>query len=91
MKYKNSAVIIRTRKGNTEGFHFIATNRFVKLNPKKFVYKEAPVDEFEIYETVGGKVIIKTIRKLIHSNVLIQDEIKISNVNNIEILTDYEM
>jgi|GEM_PF-3564812 len=91
MKCKNSVAIIRTKKDNTEGCHFISTYRFKKLNPTRFAYKEAPVDEFEIYETVGGKVVVKTISKLNHSNVTIENEITISNVANIEILTEYEV
>ncbi len=91
MDYKNSVAIIRTRKDSTVGCHFISTYNYIKLNPKKFVYDTKPCKEFSIYENVGGDVIIETIDYLKHSNVKMKNKIIISNVTDIEILTEYEM
>ena len=90
MDYKNSIAIIRTRKDSTVGCHFISTYNYIKLNPRKFAYNTKPCKEFSIYENVGGNVIIETIDKLKHSNVEIKNQIIISNVANIEVLTEYE-
>jgi len=91
MDYKNSVAIIKTKNGSTVGCHFISTYNYIKLNPKKFVYSTKPCKEFSIYENVGGKVIIETTDYLKHSNVEIKNEIIISNVIDIKILTEFNV
>lgn len=91
MTYKNSAAIIRTKSGNTVGCHMIFTHNYKKLNPEKFDYKGYYCKEFEVLETVGGKVVIKAFDKLNFSETEIKIEINFSNVTEIEILTEHDL
>lgn len=91
MTYKNSAAIIRTRNGNTVGCHMAFTHNFRKLNPNKFDYKGYQCKEFEILETVGGKVVVTTFDNLKHAEVKIINEIRFSNVIEIEIITEHDL
>ena len=91
MKYKNSIAIIRTKKDSTVGCHAVFTANYKALNQNKFDYNGYLCEQFEILETVGGKVVIKTIFRLPHSCVELKNEIQISNVTEIEILTEHDL
>lgn len=91
MEYRNSVAIIRTKKDSAVGCHIVFTSAYKTLNPNKFDYKGYLCERFEILETVGGKVVIKTIFRLPHSCVKLKNEIQISNVTEIEILTEHDL
>ena len=92
MKYKNSVAIVRTRKGNTVGCKMIATYRYAKLNKNQFVYDKGYMcKDFEIIETVGGQVIVKTTDKFEFSKANITNRIVFDNVTDIEILTHHDV
>ena len=91
MKFKNSVAIVRTRKGNVVGCHMISTYGYEKENPNQFVYDEYRCKQFELVETVGGCVIVKTEETLEHSKAKITNEIIFENVTEVEILTTHKL
>lgn len=91
MKFKNSVAIVRTRKDNVIGSHMISTYSYQKENPNQFVYGEYRCERFELAETVGGCVIVKTEETLRHSKVKITNEIIFENVTEVEILTTHKL
>lgn len=91
MKFKNSVAIVRTRKDNVIGSHMISTYNYQKENPNQFVYGEYRCERFELVETVGGRVIVKTEETLRHSKVKITNEIIFENVTEVEILTTHKL
>ena len=91
MKFKNSVAIVRTRKDNVVGSHMISTYDYQKENPNQFVYGEYRCEQFELVETVGGRVIVKTEETLRHSKVKITNEIIFENVTEVEILTTHKL
>lgn len=91
VKYKNSVAIVRMRKNMIVGCFMIANYKYMKYNPTQFVYDNAyKCKEFDICETVDGRVIIKTKDKLENSKANITNTIVCDNVTEIEILTHYE-
>lgn len=91
MKFKNSVAIIRTRKDNVVGSHMISTYNYQKENPNQFVYGEYRCERFELAETVGGRVIVKTEETFEHSKAKVTNEIIFENVTEIEILTTHKL
>ena len=91
MKFKNSVAIVRTRKGNVVGCHMISTYGYEKENQNQFVYDEYRCKRFELLETVGGCVIVKTEETFEHSNAKITNEIIFENVTEVEILTTHKL
>lgn len=72
------------------GCHLIATHHYTNDNPHKFDYKGYRCACFEIFENVGGQVIVLTTDKLEYSGVEIKNEIIFSNVTAIEVLSSHE-
>lgn len=91
MKFKNSVAIVRTRKGNVVGCHMISTYGYEKENQNKFAYDEYRCKQFELVETVGGCVIVKTEETFEHSKAKITNEIIFENVTEVEILTTHKL
>ena len=91
MKFKNSVAIVRTRKDNVVGCHMISTYGYEKENPNQFVCDEYRCNRFDLVETVGGCVIVKTEETLEHSKAKITNEIIFENVTEIEILTTHRL
>lgn len=91
MIYKNSIAIIRTKKGNAIGCYSIFTGKYCKLQPHKFDYSGYKCDEFEILETVGGKIVVNTIKKTEISGIEIKNQLVFSNVESIKMLTEHEI
>ena len=91
MEFKNSVAIVRTRKDNVVGCHMISTYGYEKENPNQFVYDEYRCKRFELVETVGGCVIVKTEETLEHSKAKITNEIIFENVTEVEILTTHKL
>ena len=91
MKFKNSVAIVRTRKDNVVGAHMISTYGYEKENKNKFAYDGYRCKQFELMETVGGCVIVKTEETLEHSNAKITNEIIFENVTEVEILTTHKL
>lgn len=91
MTYRNSAAIIRTRSGNTIGCHMVFTHKYRGLKPNQFDYKGYPCQEFDILETVGGKVVIEASDKLNYSGAEVKIKMNFSNVTEIEILTEHDL
>ena len=55
------------------------------------IYKDYMCKEFEIVETVGGQVIVKTTDKFEFSKANITNRIVFDNVTDIEILTHHDI
>ena len=91
MKFKNSVAIVRTRKDNVVGCHMISTYDYQKENPNQFVYGEYRCERFELAETVGGRVIVKTEETFEHSKAKVTNEIIFENVTKVEILTTHKL
>lgn len=91
MKFKNSVAIIRTRKDNVVGCHMISTYGYQEENPNQFVYDGYRCKQFELAETVGGCVIVKTEETFEHSKAKVTNEIIFENVTEIEILTTHKL
>lgn len=89
--YKNSLVIIRTKKDSTVGCHMIFTKQYQKDNPSQFVYDGYQCSEFEIAETVGGKVIVTTKDHMNISKIPVEHRLEFDNVTKIELLTTHTM
>lgn len=90
MKYTNSVMIIRTRKGNTVGCHMISTRNYQKLIPNQFDYKGYVCEAFEVYENVGGQIKVKVIDTLRHAGIVFYNIITFANVTEIEILSEHD-
>lgn len=92
MEFKSSIAIVRTRKDSIIGCHSIVTRNYTKFKPKQFDYKNSyRCDEFDILETVGGNVVIKTRTRLKHSKVEVLNELTFENVTGIEMFTYHEV
>ena len=91
MKFKNSVAIVRTRKGNVVGCHMISTYGYEKENQNQFAYDEYRCKQFELVETVGGCVIVKTEETFEHSKAKITNEIIFENVTEVETLTTHKL
>ena len=91
MKFKNSVAIVRTRKDNVVGCHMVSTYGYEKEKQNQFVYDEYRCRQFELLETVGGCVIIKTEEMFEHSKAKITNEIIFENVTEVEILTTHKL
>lgn len=91
MKFKNSVAIVRTKKDNVVGSHMIFTYGYREENPNQFAYDGYRCKQFELAETVGGRVIVKTEETLRHSKVKITNEIIFENVTEVEILTTHKL
>lgn len=76
--FKDSALFVRVRKGNTIDCLFVTTNNFIKKSKNYYSLNNAYVcNSFEITENVGGDVFIKTHTRMQHSKVAYTNEIKI--------------
>ena len=91
MKFENSVAIVRTRKDNVVGCHMISTYGYEKENQNQFVYDEYKCKRFELLETVGGCVIVKTEETLENSKAKITNEIIFENVTEVEIFTTHKL
>lgn len=91
MKFKNSVAIVRTKKDNVVGSHMISTYGYQEENPNQFAYDGYRCKWFELAETVGGCVIVKTEETLRHSKVKITNKIIFENVTEVEILTTHKL
>ncbi len=91
MKYTDSLMILRTRKGNTVSCHMVYTHNYRKMNPKRFDYKGYSCNHFELLENVGGNVIVKCADRLEHANIDFENVIKFANVTEIEIMSEHDL
>lgn len=91
MVFKNSVAIIRTRKDNVVGCHMVSTYGYEKAKPNQFAYDEYRCKQFDLVETVGGSVIVKTEDTFEHSKAKVTNEIIFENVTEIEILTVHKI
>lgn len=91
MKYTNSVAFVRTRKESVVGCHVISTRNYQKLMPSRFVCSGYTCREFEIFENVGGQVKIKTYDSLEHAGIEFENTITLSNVTNIEIMSEHDV
>lgn len=87
--YKNSLVIIRTKKDNIVECHMIFTKQYQRDNPSQFVYDGYQCSEFEIAETVGGKVIVTTKDHMNTSKIPVEHRLEFDNVTQVELLTTH--
>lgn len=87
--YKNSLVIIRTKKDSIVSCHMVFTKQYQADNPNQFDYKGYKCREFEISDTVGGKVVITTTDYLENAEVPIQNTLEFDNVTKIDMLTTH--
>ena len=87
--YKNSLVIIRTKKDSIVGCHMVFTQQYQADNPNQFDYKGHKCREFEISDTVGGKVVITTQDYLENAEVPITNTLEFDNVTKIDMLTTH--
>lgn len=87
--YKNSMVIIRTKKNSIVGCHMIFTKQYQKDNPSQFVYDGYQCSEFEIAENVGGKVIVTTKDHMNISKIPVEHRLEFDNVTKVELLTTH--
>lgn len=88
MKYYNSAAIIRTKKGNTVNAHLIVSRGYRGNGGISFSEENSiECDYFEIYEFVGGSLLIETYAKTKVAEVEIKHKIEIKSAKTIEILS----